>query len=172
MKLSRIERWVLSNQYKILERLYPEESSGYAEAREALERGYELNYDWPVLQVVEDDDVLIADACREIIDILQMFSVIKSSLAELDDKSGVSAFELKFGGFDGNNESKELSYARYLCRSDGGRFKDLGEDPIFNCHMPTLRTYRRMLAAWQQSTDKVSLSKEDLVRIQDARRPE
>ena len=36
MKLSRVERWMLSNQYRVLGLLDPKEAEGYAQLREAL----------------------------------------------------------------------------------------------------------------------------------------
>ncbi len=45
MKLTRTERWILSNQYRILEALYPDERGSLEKARIALESGYELEYD-------------------------------------------------------------------------------------------------------------------------------
>lgn len=46
MDLTREQRWILANQYRILERLYPNEAECHAKAREVLENGYEFNYDW------------------------------------------------------------------------------------------------------------------------------
>jgi hypothetical protein len=39
MKLTRTERWILANQYRILEVLYPKEADSLSYAREAFEHG-------------------------------------------------------------------------------------------------------------------------------------
>jgi len=44
MNLSRVERWILSNQFKILERLNPGEADYYRRASEALEWGFTREY--------------------------------------------------------------------------------------------------------------------------------
>ena len=38
------QRLILINQYKILEKLYPEEAETYSQHREILEEGYTLHY--------------------------------------------------------------------------------------------------------------------------------
>lgn len=66
MKLSRTERWMLSNQYRILEALYPADAGSYARHREALESGYELHYDWMIGSIYDDKDTLSSEDCREV----------------------------------------------------------------------------------------------------------
>jgi hypothetical protein len=39
MQLSGVERWILSNQLRILEALYPDDAGSLAEQRTSLERG-------------------------------------------------------------------------------------------------------------------------------------
>ncbi len=46
IKLNRTKLWILSNQYRILEVLHPAEADSYARHHQALERGYELHYNW------------------------------------------------------------------------------------------------------------------------------
>jgi len=43
--LTKLQRYQISNQLKILEVLYPDESASYSLQREIFERGYELLYD-------------------------------------------------------------------------------------------------------------------------------
>ena len=45
IKFTRVERLLLANQYKILERLDPDEADYYTRHRIALERGYEGDYE-------------------------------------------------------------------------------------------------------------------------------
>ncbi|MBV9521483.1 MAG: YfbU family protein, partial [Alphaproteobacteria bacterium] len=64
MKLSKIDRIILSNQYRILERLDPTNAEIYAANCRVLESGYELNY-----QSLDERfaDGLNSDQCNELV---------------------------------------------------------------------------------------------------------
>ncbi len=163
MKLTRTDRWILSNQYRILEALYPNEATAFAEAREAIECGYELHY--RSLSEHIYDEGFSVEECNEVVDILDMFCTLKHSYEELPNKSGIDASEIEFDGFDGNYETKHMVYARYFCNHDGGRFSELTPNNDFNSHAPRLDRYRRMVKRWKDCADKHSLKKEDILRI-------
>ncbi len=153
---------MLSNQYRILEALYPDEAEGLAETRDALERGYELHYDWNIQNIYDDTHVMSEEECQEVIGILAMFDALKLSYEALSDKSGIEEWRVKFIGFDGNNESIQLGYARYFCNSDGGRFPDL---KVVNSHCPVLGRYRAMLIIWKGMNEKHELTKAEIIEI-------
>jgi uncharacterized protein YfbU (UPF0304 family) len=164
MRLSRTERWILANQYRILERLYPEEADSLAETREALEEGFELHY--PPEGIYADKDIVTEDECREVLDILDMYRAFTSAYDGLKDKKGIDKTLIKFRGFDGNNETKQMAYARYFCNLDNGRYQELGlAKSDFNSHFPVLGRYRAMLAEWNTSAKKHELTKDDIIRI-------
>ena len=94
MKLTKQERLILSNQYRILEKLCPEEADAFSKQRIAIEEGYPLEYDWKHLC-----DEMSETECEEVIDILSMFSSLVCSTLELKDKSGVELQKIKFPGF-------------------------------------------------------------------------
>jgi len=165
MRLSRTERWILSNQYRILEALYPDEAESLRESREALEHGYELDYKLACEHVYSDEDVMTEEECEEVVDILEMFSALKRAYQSLKDKSGIQDWSIKFAGFDGNNETKQMAYARYFCRSGGGRYTELDRGDDFNSHMPVLGRYREMFAKWKEMGEKREMTNEDIVRV-------
>ncbi|NWC82195.1 YfbU family protein [Pseudomonas putida] len=93
---------------------------------------------------------------REVLDILEMWSFIESSYSELSEPDKASLLTKthpfstapKFPGFDGNNESEYISISSILI-DQLDRFQDFsGRD--LNAHMPTLSTYRRMLAKFRE----------------------
>jgi uncharacterized protein len=165
MKLTPAERWILSNQFSILERLNPDDAEHYRNVREAIECGYETDYDTYSPHIYTGADVTTEEESMEVIEILAMFDALKQSYKGLSDKSGIDESRIQFHGFDGNTEGKQMAYARYFCSLDGGRFTDLDRGDNFNSHMPVLDWYRRMLAAWNASTDKYHLRKSDIERI-------
>jgi uncharacterized protein len=169
MKLSRVERWMLVNQMRILEALYPDEAKSIAEQREALEAGYELHYGGFAEHIYDEKDALSPEACREVLDILSMHRALKFGYDALKDKSGIEESRVTFVGFDGNNETTLMGYTRWFCDSDGGRFKELNRGDDFNSHDPMLANYRAMLTEWEKSKDKNRLTKDDIIRITSVR---
>jgi uncharacterized protein YfbU (UPF0304 family) len=160
MKLSRIERLMLSNQFLILESLYPNEAQGYAEQRQAIEKGYELHYENSIQHIYNSTDIMSESECKEVIDILSIFDEIKLSYERLSEKSGIDELKINFPGFDGNNESKQLSYAKYYCKHDGGRFSSL---KIINSHFPVLERYLRMIIIWKKIKQQKKIEQDGLL---------
>ena len=161
MKLTRTERWMLSNQYRILEALYPSEAQGYAHIRDAIESGYELEYEQIIPHIYEEG--LSDSECREVRDIMTMFSSLKASFNQLEDTSGIEEWEINFRGFSGNDETTYMAYAQYL--RERGSFRELEHGDGFNSHFPMLSAYRKMLPEWRNSENEFFLSKDDIIRI-------
>lgn len=164
MDLSLKERLIISNQLKILEKLYPDEAEYYAQHRKAIENGYKLHYSWLTEYFFDE---MSEEECSEVLDILEMYRAITLSYNELKDKSGIEENEIRFRGFDGNDETRQFSYANYFI-IDLGRYNELrygAEHPGFNSHCSMLDKYRRMLSEWQKCSDKQNLSNDDIKRI-------
>lgn len=164
MELSKVERLIIANQYRILEKLDPDEAEGYARHRQALEDGYQLHYDEAFYNIWDN---LPEKECRFVLDVLSMHSALHFSFKELEDKSGIDEAYIKFQGFDGNNESHYMAYCKYFCVKLE-RFSELvdqGHDG-FNSHSPTLDLYRRMLDAWERMDKPHRLSKDQIKELQ------
>ena len=142
---------MLSNQFKILEKLYPEEKEYLEEDRKAIEDGYVIHYQEILDRFISIDELPI-EASGEVLDILGMYRTITFSYMKLSNKAKEainSRFEIKFVGFDANDsyEIKLLMYTRYFI-VDKERFPELVNDkeyPDFNSHRPMLNKYRNML---------------------------
>ena len=161
MKLSRLDRMILSNQYRILEALYPHQADEYSRAREAIESGYTFEYERLIEHIREDG--LSEEECREIREIMKMFSSLKASYNNLEDKSGIDEWRMTFHGFSGNEETSQMAYAQYLRK--GGSFTELGQENDFSGHLAALSAYRKMLSEWRNSANRYLLSKDDIIRI-------
>jgi uncharacterized protein len=115
---------------------------------EALTSGYEFHY--PDL-VSYFDAGLSRRACAEVLDILDMYSELLWGFEGLKDKAGLKKEDVAFPGFDGNNETRLMAYARYFL-FDLNRYESLHEQVkknSGNSHCPMLGTYRRMLMVFQ-----------------------
>ncbi len=170
MNLSREQRWMLANQYLILEKLYPENADHYERARAVLEEGFELNYDDYIPHIYER--TMSEDACKEVLDILDMFSALERSYRQLPEKpAGVSEHDVTFLGFDGNHETEQLGYARFLIEKEGKWQELAGHGDHLNSHGPFLDSYRRMLRVWQElpTEEKYDLSADNIQQTVAAR---
>ena len=164
MDLSKFERLIISNQFKILEKLYPEEAEYYSKHRKALENGYKLHYQWIVENLYDE---MSEEECQEVIDILSMYRSLTYSYQKLEDKSGIEESDIRFPGFDGNNETNQYSYTNYFI-IELDRFKELtggSEYADFNSHCPMLDLYRRMLSKWKNLKDRNNLTEDEIISI-------
>jgi uncharacterized protein YfbU (UPF0304 family) len=156
------DRLVISNQFKILAALYPDDAKYYDRARKVFEEGYELLYDWFADHIYKP---MNAGECNEVFEILQMHGDLLRSYGNLTDKSAIDEDDVAFRGFDGNNEGKQLGLLAYLIKDEGKyeEFKNAGDG--LNSHMPTLEMYRRMLPIWRSFKHKFPLEKADIQKI-------
>jgi uncharacterized protein YfbU (UPF0304 family) len=164
MDLTKKDRLIIANQLKILEKLYPDEADYYSKHRTAVEHGYKLHYEWLVEHFYDE---MSEDECREVLDILNMYRALRFSYDNLEDKSGIEEEDIRFKGFDGNNETSRHSYVRYFIL-ELERFSELApESPYsdFNTHYPVLEAYRKMLAVWSGFTNKYQLSKDQIQQL-------
>lgn len=166
MKPTRVERLILMNQYAILAKLDPSNAAEYEKAEEVFRRGYESMYDsYPLgAHVYEDADTFSVAEATEVYEILDMFRATERAYEELEDKSGIPADAIKYGGFDGNSEGKQYGFVLFLKKDNRYNFLKGGTDGD-NSHMPMLDLYRRMKAEWEKSADRNDLTREDLLRI-------
>ena len=167
MKLDKKERLILANQFKMLEKLYPEEANDYSNHRKALEGGFSLHYAWMVEWF---SDEMSEDECREVLDILSMYRAITFSYRDINDKSDIDSLLVKFQGFDGNEEPRQYSYASYFI-NDLKRFDELTyglEFPELNSHSPILDCYRAMLVFWKNNGKPNKMNKDILIQLLDA----
>lgn len=169
LKLTTVERMILANQCRILEKLYPDEADSYANWREAVVNGYSQQYghipEWFSTEEMSNEE------CQEVLDILTMFDDLNYSYNNLKDKGGIQKIQVEFPGFDGNNESKYLAYANYYIQKIDRfpHFQQMGGCP--NSHSHRLIGYRKMLEAWRPiQKDGAYLSSEQIMKIYEAGR--
>ena len=164
MNLTKKERLSFIYQLRILEALYPDDADHYAKNRTALEEGYTYHYDWMGEHLWDE---LSEDQCREVIDILDMYSEIAWGLQNIKDDDEIKNHHLsRFMGFDGNNETHLMAYTRYFV-VDLDRFSILkrNEYPYFNSHCPMLDTYRAMLERWRAMGSPHSMRREQIANL-------
>ena len=148
--LSPVERRILSLQHEILGKLDPDLEQHQRLRSEALDAGYAAEYAEEFAGV---EPGLTARDCELVQDILDMFRNLINSFNVLKDKQGLTKEDVRFKGFDGNNETKRWAFAEYLQKS--GRWQEtLVGDP--NSHsMHTMSLYPEMLDRYEPIKQKV-----------------
>jgi uncharacterized protein YfbU (UPF0304 family) len=150
-KLSRLDRLFLSNQMRILEALYPDEAEGIATQREAIERGYEMLYQWDMDYIYDGDDIMTAEESSEVWDTLDMFDAINRFVEKTNDEAIKASPFTKFMGYDGNNETKFMAFTAYTIeRLKRFEYVPTPKKGYWNSHMPVRDTYRRMMEEWKK----------------------
>lgn len=156
-KLDFKDRVILANQFRILQKVDPDNESEYRRAIEILDNGYESEYGSIGGILIEP---VPQNICEEVHGILGLYRSLSDGYKQLSDKTGIDAKDVEFRGFDGNNESEHLSYAKFLASQ--GKYE---ESSVVDSHSQVLGIYRRMLAEFEQVEPKYPLERADIQRI-------
>lgn len=169
MELTPKDRLFLFNQYRILEKLYPDEAADYRKRQKAVSRGYPFFYGD---DVIDPQLPLTNEECNEVGEIMDMYTLMQRVVDDAGDNAGIDPEEVRFHGFSGNDE-KQCGYAEHLVE-DQGRFAHLrlGRDGL-NSHIPMMDRYRAELRVWRRIRDERGLGADftldDVRAILDAR---
>lgn len=145
--LTPADRQILINQYAILEKLDPDNAEDYKRNQKILNNGFAILYN----DVVNVWDEMDAEDGKYVMDVLDMHRDLKYSFDDLDDKAGLTAEDVEYEGFDGNNETMRLALAEELKAE--GRWQEL--DLTKNSHSTTTKDrYPKMLARYREVSDK------------------
>ncbi|MGL4858958.1 MAG: YfbU family protein [Enterobacteriaceae bacterium] len=145
MEMTNAQRLILSNQYKIMALLDPDNSERYSRCQTIIERGFELQ----LRELDRDFGALSAESCQMIITIMEMYHALQVSFHNLEDRGDLDKRRLSFHGFDAVTEAGYLSYVRFLVNTEG-RYQDLDSGSHgFNSQHRMWDKYQRMLAIWQ-----------------------
>jgi uncharacterized protein YfbU (UPF0304 family) len=158
MELTPNERLFLFNQYKILEYLAPvqDDKDYYQRCWKTLEGGFSGDYDFDSFLSPQ----MTKEECDEVVDILDTHR----SLLRAAERNGIG--DIRFAGFDGNNESGHLRLAKFLIAPKGQWDEFKHQD--LNSHHSTLLHYRAMVREWKRSANKYDLTRDDVTRISGA----
>jgi uncharacterized protein YfbU (UPF0304 family) len=139
VNLTKVERTLLLNQYRILELICPENAERYIKCQTILEHGYKVFYD-EVVDVWDELD------CQYVLDVAEVFRLMMLSYERLTDKSEIEMEALKFKSFDRENEWQFGCFAAYLKKI--GRWTDPPSDYL-NARNPLSHRYRPMVEAFK-----------------------
>jgi uncharacterized protein YfbU (UPF0304 family) len=161
MKLSRTERWMLANQYRILAALDRANAETYTDCVVALERGYAKVIDRMSAHVSRDDTD--HEESDEVDEILTLFDALQRAYRVLDDDA-IDPLDVQFPGFDGKSEPDYLGYAQFLLEREHWP-EHLNAARTLDTRAPMLRQYRRMMDEWKRRGRSADLDRRDIVAI-------
>jgi uncharacterized protein YfbU (UPF0304 family) len=163
------KRLVLANQYKILALLDKGSADDWEAAAEIVEEfqpytslpGIDAMLDYRRDPLTVEDQDLVMDA-------IEVFAVLQDA-EKAGAKPPAPYTASDFPGFDGNNETKLMAYARDLRdRQHKWQYVEVASKDL-NSHHPTVDMYERMIAAWKSEGKPHKLSVEQYAKIAGAR---
>ena len=171
MQLSDGEKLIINMLADLYDKLEVKGDIDAEFVRSAINKDHAWGIAWEYSGIPLDDKT--PELVSEVVDILDMWSIIEFSCKELDSdnkemfaENFPSGVLPKFIGFDGNNESKYLSATKFLVE-DLKRFEEF-KDRDFNSHLRKLENYRKIFKKFEsirsQSYDG-KLSFEQLLHI-------
>ena len=143
--LSKVERYMIANQLRILEKLDPQNAEDYERDRDIIARGYAIEYEEVFSEIYNEMPV---DEGRYVYDVLDLYRVLIRSYESLKDKEGLTIDDVKFQGFDGNNETKRYSFTKHL-KEEGRWTETLTNVPLNSHSMSTMSLYPKMLERFE-----------------------
>ncbi|HIP90640.1 MAG TPA: YfbU family protein [Candidatus Nanopusillus sp.] len=173
--LSKTERLILANQYRILKKLEDDVwyAKKYDEYIKILEEGYEIYYK-EILDLISDENISESEA-REVLDILYFYENIVEPYKQKNpnDQDIIDHHYSYFKGFDNNgDELKYLSFVRFLIKDQRkyafvAKYADKTDD--FDSHFPMLDKYRKMMKLLESKYNKRGdLEREEILDILNA----
>jgi hypothetical protein len=106
--------------------------------------GYAIQYEDVFTGIYDEMSV---EECRYVYDVLDLYRVLIRSYDELKDKEGLTPDDVKFPGFDLNNESKRYAFAEHLKKE--GRWTETLSGYLNSHSIHTLSLYPEMLKRFE-----------------------
>ena len=93
------------------------------------------------------------EECEFVYDVLDMHRILINSFDALTDKQGLTANDVRFRGFDGNNETKRWAFAEYLQKK--GMWKETLVGGMNSHSMMTMDRYPQMLERYEPIKEQI-----------------
>ncbi|WP_034916120.1 MULTISPECIES: YfbU family protein [Erwinia] len=161
MEMTNAQRLILSNQYKMMSMLDPDNAERYRRQQTIVERGYGLQ----MRELDREFGELPETVCRTIIDIMELHHALHVSWANLKSPAGIDERRLNFLGFDAATEARYLGYVRFMVNVEGRYTHFDSGTHGFNAQTPMWEKYQRMLTLWHTCPRQYHLSANEIAQI-------
>jgi len=163
MKLTNPEKLILTMLSDIYQKIGVNSGSGIDPAfvKNAIYTDNTWGLTWEYSGLLCDSEETPA-IVSEVVDLLDMWDFLEEAFEDftsvekkaLEEKVEIFGKNVKFPGFDGNNESDYMSVARFLV-NDLDRFSRFKKPRDMNSHSPSVDTYRRMYQVFEPIRTKL-----------------
>lgn len=162
VELSALERLMLTNQFRILQKLDPGEAEYYhlPEKIEILKGGFESEYARVLGGFL--DPTLPAEECRLVVDVMTLTTRLLDHADTTNPALKAELERIAIVEFDANNEGEHLSYAQFLFNHPHTNYPGIRN--VVNSHHSTLSRHRQMVDTWKQLGGG-GFSEEDAARL-------
>lgn len=164
MEMTHAQRLILSNQYKMMTMMDPDNAERYRRYQTIIERGYGLQ----LRELDRDFDEMSEETCRTIINVMEMYHALQVSRDNLKEQEMPDARRAAFIGFDAATESRYLSYVRFMVNTEGRYTHFDSGSHGFNSQTPMWEKYQRMLNVWLACPRQYHLSSVEIQQILNA----
>lgn len=166
MEMTPAQRLILSNQYRLMSQLEPENAEKYRRLRTIVERGYTLQ----LRELDKDFGDICEETCRQVIEVMEMYHALQESFSNmsLDNQENVDTRRLQFLGFDAATEAHLMHYVRFLTENEGLYPQFDKAQHHFNSQTPMQEKYQRMLISWRHCPRQYHLSQAEINRVMNA----
>ena len=145
LMVSKIEKLILYNQYEILKNLCPDEKE--KEYYEDEQKTIMYGSDSDIEETASNFFGTSEEVKEEVYGILEMFRWLECSFKKNNPDQEIP-YNIKFDGFDGNEETEHYMYCEYLVNNAHKYEEYLNTD--LNSHSNRLGRYKRMLAKYNE----------------------
>lgn len=149
--MDKMQRLLLSNQFKILSKIDPENKDYYLEALDIVENGYKIFYSSFLEHL---DDEMSEETGEFVLDVLDLYYAVELYKSSGGDLNGLR--ETTFSGFDGNKETGHMAFTRFLIEKQN-KFAELAKlkskTDNYNSHRPMISTYTKLVEKWKKIMD-------------------
>ena len=164
MEMTNAQRLILSNQYKMMTMLDPDNAERYRRLQTIIERGYGLQ----MRELDRDFGQLPEETCRTVIDSMGMYHARRVSRENLKGQQTIDERRVTFLGFDAATEARYLGYVRFMVNTEGRYTHFDAGTHGFNAQTPMWEKYQRMLKVWQSCPRQYHLSANEIMQITNA----
>ena len=161
MEMTHAQRLILSNQYKMMTMLDPDNAARYSRLQTIVERGFGLQ----MRELDREFGELKEETCRTVIDIMEMYHALHVSWTNLKDRQSIDERRVTFLGFDAATEARYLSYVRFMVNTEGRYTHFDAGTHGFNAQTPMWEKYQRMLGVWHSCPRQYHLSSNEIQQI-------
>jgi uncharacterized protein YfbU (UPF0304 family) len=159
------DRLMLIHEFRILAFLDEENADGHLRRATILQEGYAGEY-YDIFSGIAEE--LSPEECHEVADTLVMYSELQHAHELMREK--ISAKEVLFPGYGGDNEDRQRSYCKFFIQDNHNFliFSVLAQNADFRSPTSNVDMYRRMLTVWRAVNKCAQLTAEQARAILNA----